>query len=204
MGRVRFFGGKAQGAIYFAGQPSDGDYVTVGSKTYEFDDNAAVTAGRVLVTIGGTAALTAAALITAINANKPSVPVTAVIDNVSNVTVRVAADSRGAEGNIALVKSGANIQVSAATLLYGENAGTQTVHRGEYVVTDQDVLATNVVIFTGLTSPRFPHLYVRKADGTFFETSTGVIAISGEQIRHDFTGGTDLAAGDKIEWMAWE
>lgn len=204
MGRVRFFGVPAQGAVYFSGQPSDGDYVTIGSKTYEFDDNAAVTAGRVAVTIGGSTALTAAALLAAINANKPTVPVTASADPVSNVTVRIKADSRGAAGNIALVKSGANITVSAATLLNGENAGTQTVVRGEYAVTALDVLATSVVIETGLTSPRFVQLYTKKADGTFFETSTGVISVSGSQIRHDFTGATDLEAGDTLVWEAWE
>lgn len=207
MGRIRYLGNVAQGSIHLANNTIvDGDYFTIGSKVYEFDDNAAVTAGRVLITIGGSAAATVTAMVAAINANKPSVPVTASVDPVSTSCCRLKADNRGSAGNIALTENvaDAGFTVSGATLVGGENGGTQTEARGEYTVTAIDVLATSVVIETGLVSPRFPKLYTRKADGTFFETSTGVISISGSQIRHDFTGATDLEAGDKISWEAYE
>lgn len=207
MGRVRFLGAVAQGSFHLANNTIvDGETFSIGGKTYEFDDDASVSGTNVLVTIGGTAALTAAEMITKINANKPTPGVTASIDPVSNVCVRLKADSRGAAGNLALAEavSDAGFTKSGATLVGGENGGTQTEARGEYVVTAIDVLAANVVIETGLATPRFIKLYTRKADGTFFETSTGVITISGSQIRHDFAGATDLEAGDTLSWEAWE
>jgi hypothetical protein len=207
MGRMRYKGNPAQGAIRFGSNTIvDEEYVSIGGKIYEFDDDAAVTSPHVLVTIGGSAAATAANLIAAINANKPSPGVTASADPVEAETVRLVADKVGTAGNLALVEavSDAGITVSGANMTGGENGGSQKVARGEYVVTALDVLAANVVIETGLASPRFIKLYTRKADGTFFETSTGVVTISGSQIRHDFAGGTDLEAGDTLSWEAYE
>lgn len=207
MGRVRFLGAVAQGAFHLANNTIvDGETFSIGGKTYEFDDDASVSGTNVLVTIGGTAALTAAEMVAKINANKPTPGVTASLDPVDSTTVRLKADDRGAAGNLALAEtvSDAGFTKSGATMTGGENGGTQTPSRGEYVVTAIDVLAGSVVIETGLQTPRFPHLYIRKADGTFAENLTGVVSISGSQIRHDFAGATDLEAGDIIEWSCWE
>lgn len=207
MGRVRYLGSVAQGAFHLANNTIvDGETFSIGGKTYEFDDDASVSGTNVLVTIGGSAALTAAAMIAAINANKPTPGVTASADPVDSATVRLKADDRGAAGNLALAEtvSDAGFTKSGATMTGGENGGTQTPSRGEYVVTAIDVLAGSVVIETGLQTPRFPHLYIRKADGTYAENLTGVVSISGSQIRHDFAGATDLEAGDIIEWSCWE
>jgi flagellar hook protein FlgE len=46
------------GSLSFSGQPADGDTVTIGGTTYEFDSGGGVTAGNTAVTIGGTLATT--------------------------------------------------------------------------------------------------------------------------------------------------
>jgi hypothetical protein len=208
MARVRFKGGKAVGAIHLANNTIvDGDFFTIGNKVYEFDDNASVTAGRVAITIGGSAALTRDAIIAAINANKPSKPVTAVIDpkNASGEKINLFADQVGAAGNIVLTENvaDAGFTVRAATLEGGENGGEQTMARGEYTVKTMDVTADNVMIETGLTSPRFAIVQARSSAGVP-KAHTAEISISGSKIRLNFAGATDLAATDVVTWIAWE
>lgn len=58
----------------FTANPADGNTVTINGRTYEFDNNAAITGGNISVTIGGTLATTLANLETAIEANDPKFP----------------------------------------------------------------------------------------------------------------------------------
>lgn len=53
--------------LVFPAQPVDTDTIGIGSDVYEFDDNGAVTPGRIAVTIGLTVAATSANLVHAIN-----------------------------------------------------------------------------------------------------------------------------------------
>jgi flagellar hook protein FlgE len=55
------------GQVNFSGQPADGDTITVGSTTYEFNSAGGVGAGNTAVTIGGSLSATLASLATAIN-----------------------------------------------------------------------------------------------------------------------------------------
>ncbi len=207
MSRVRYFGNHAQGAVRIGdiSKVVDGKTLTIGSKVYEFDNDAAVTEGNVLVDIKGTEALQITELIAKVNANKPSVPVTASVDPVDTKTMRLVADAPGDAGNIALSNdvADASFAVSAATLLGGENAGTQTVARGKYAVTAVDVSSTSIAIETGLVSPRFATIESYTSIGAK-KTSTGLLTVSGTKLLVDFTGGTDHAAGDLIVWSAWE
>jgi flagellar hook protein FlgE len=61
------------GQVSFSAQPADGDTLTIGGVTYEFDSDAAVTAGNTAVTIGGTLATTLANLDTAVTDPRVSV-----------------------------------------------------------------------------------------------------------------------------------
>lgn len=206
MGKQRFLGLKAKGYAYFGGTTFvDGEVCVIGNKTYEFDDDAAVEAGNVLVDIsGGTAAAIAAAFLAAVNANKPTPGVTAVIDPKSNVMVHLVADARGTGGNMAVtedVADAASLVVGA--LIGGESGGTQTEARGAYTVTASDVLADNIMIPTGLTSPRFATVTTRTAAGVE-KAVTAEVTISGGNIRYNFAGATDPVAGDVITWEAWE
>jgi len=56
----------AQGQLNFTGQPADGDTVTIGGTTYEFDSNASVTGGHTAVAIGSSLPLTLTNLATAV------------------------------------------------------------------------------------------------------------------------------------------
>jgi flagellar hook protein FlgE len=56
----------AQGQLGFTGQPADGDTITIGGTTYEFDSNASVTGGNTSVAIGTTLPLTISNLATAV------------------------------------------------------------------------------------------------------------------------------------------
>ena len=208
MGRVRSFGVPAQGAIRLHGDnPADGDTVTIGDKTFEFDDDDAVTEGNILVTIAGSTALSTAALLAAILANPPSPGITAAMDPVDTAKViRLRANAPGAAGNVALSCSMTDVAdtiVSGASLLGGENPGDVTMARGEYTVTALDVAAASVEIPTGLASPRFVQTERYRA-GELLEAVTGVRSVNAGQIRHDFAGATDLAENDVIVWLAFE
>jgi hypothetical protein len=213
MGRVKFLGLRAVGAIRLNANPADGETVTIGpvpavggvtGKRFEFDNNAAVTAGNILVTIGGSAALSAIALRDKINTNKPTpVGITAEIDPVDTSTVRLYADAPGAGGNLALADTGAAIDVSSAVMTGGEGSGNQTLHRGEHVVTALDVAAGNVMIDTGLSGPRFPQVDCFSAAG-LQKALTSLVIVVGSKIQLDFDGATNPVAGDKISWGAYE
>jgi hypothetical protein len=205
-GRFKFKGSKAVGAIHISAQPADTGIVTIGNKVYEFDSNATFTAGRVQVVIGGDAEATAEALIAAINANKPAIPVTAEMDsvNASGYCIRLVADRVGANGNMVLTESATNLTVSGSgTMLGGENAGIQTPARGEYIVEDEDILADCIRIPTGLTSPRFPQASCRTTAGVV-KHPTWQMTVDGGDILLTFAGATDPIAGDIVRWEAYE
>ena len=206
MSRLKYFGRPAQGAIRFGTNTLvNGDTITIGGRVYEFRTSGSATPPNVQVNVGGSAALTAVALRDAINANKPTIGVTATIDPVDTAVVRLKADVAGAAGNLALAEAvaDAGIIVSGANLTQGQNGSARNYHFGTYVVTALDVLATNVVIETGLPAAvEFAQLHIKSATGLFKGTLTGLITKSGAQIRHDFAGATDLVAGDLIEWVA--
>lgn len=213
MGRVKFLGLKAVGAIRLNANPADGETVTVGpvpavggvtGKRFEFDNNALITVGNVSVTIGGTAALSAIALRDAINANQPTpVGVVAELDPIDVQTVRLYGSQPGAAGNLALVGTGAAIDVSGAAMTGGENSGNQTLHRGEHVVTALDVAAGNIMIDTGLAGPRFMQVDCFTATG-LQKLLTSLTTFNGPRIQLDFDGVTNPVAGDKISWTAYE
>lgn len=206
MGRQKYEGVKAQGAIRFGSNVLvNGELFTVGGKNYEFRTSGSAGAGNIQVNVGGTAALTAAALIAAINANKPTVPVTAYIDPIENVTVRLEADFPGTNGNLAMSETvvDAGITISGANMTNGEDAGNQVEARNEYVVTALDVAAGCCMISTGLQTPRFMQLEVRTATG-LQKAITSLCTFDGTRIKVDSDGATNPAAGDKIVWGAWE
>src|SRR5688572_8676587 len=101
--RARFMGRKAQGAIRFGSNTLvNGDTITVGGKVFEFRTSGSATPPNVQVNVAGSAALSAAAFITAFNLNKPAnlnVNITAVVDPVAADVVRLIADKVGALGN---------------------------------------------------------------------------------------------------------
>jgi hypothetical protein len=207
MARVRYLGGIAQGAVRIGDHANlaDGETIEIGDKTYEWDNNASVGAGNVTVTIGADAAGDIVNLRNAINANKPSVPVTAAVDPIDTAVCRINADAQGSAGNLALATDMADADniISGAAMTGGENAGTQTVGRGAYTVTALDVAAGSILIPTGLATPRFFQLDARSSTG-LEKAITSLSVIDGGDIKVDFDGATNPVAGDVIYWDAWE
>lgn len=206
MGRILFNGGRLIGAVQIGnnGALADAMLVTIGDKTYEWDNGGGVTPGNVAVTIGGDAATSAVNLKNAINANKPTTPVTASIDPVNTGTVRLEADANGyPAGGVALTTTmtGANI-ISGAVMTGGENEGNISHARGKHTVTALDVAAGNIMIHTGLVSPDVFLAQCRTAAGAqrFIDS---LVTINGEYLQIDFNAGTDPVAGNVIHWDVW-
>jgi hypothetical protein len=212
MGRQRFFGNKAHGVIYISGTTAydiaDGEVIVIGDKTYEWDvAGDGVTAGNVQVDISGdtSAADAIATLVGVINANKPSIPVTAAIHPGFADCAKVIADNRGAAGNLVFtttMATGTSSITGSGNLQYGENGGSQIEARGTYTVEAEDVLATTICIDTGLASPRFADLTIRTAGVDL--AWDGALTIVGAEIRLDQAGSNDWSAADVITWTAWE
>jgi uncharacterized protein involved in outer membrane biogenesis len=198
---------KAVGAVRIGDHANlaDGETIVIGDKTYEWDDNATVTPGNVGVTIGADAAGDIVNLKAAINANKPSVPVSGEIDPKDTAVLRLTADAQGSAGNLAMSKTMADADniISGAAMTGGENAGTQTVARGKYEVTALDILADNIVIDTALATPRFFQVDVRDTNGVE-KAVTCKTSLSGSLLILDFDGATDPVATDEVFWDAWE
>lgn len=110
----------ASGYLYFSGNPGDGDTVQIAvaggqDVTYEFDNNAAVTPGNILVTIGAGASDTALNLKNAIDANQTDVRA---VRTGAYVDINVQSPS--------LIKAGASITVTEAVAgLDYRNNGSQ-------------------------------------------------------------------------------
>jgi len=108
----------ATGTISLTGNPADTNTVTVsdGVKivTFEFDDNATITAGNVTVTIGASAALTMTALLAAIAASGLRLSWTAGVTTTTNTLFTSTASNVFAVPT--WTKSGANITVAGLTV----------------------------------------------------------------------------------------
>lgn len=204
MGRERFLGTKAQGLIQFGSNTLvDEETITILGKVYEWDDDDAVTAGHVKVTIGGNAAASAAALIAAINANKPTPGVTASADPLDNTKVRLTADARGAGSNGAVTDTVVDAGVTVHDLIGGEAGGTQTMARGAYTVLQDDIDGTkSIEVDSSLMSPRFVIWQCLRSGVPV--TYDGAFTISGAKLRWAQAGSNDMAADDIITWIAWE
>lgn len=208
MGRTRFLGQKAQGAIRVGDFANlvDGELIVIGDMRYEWDDNASVSGTSVTVTIGASDAASIVNLMAAINANPPSVPVEAVVDPKDAKTARLYANGRGAAGNLVFTTTmtdGDNVISGAGLLQYGENGGNQIIHRGSYVVTAIDVSSANIMIETGLATPRFFQVDALSSTG-LQKSLTTLWTITGSRLRGDFDGATDPVAGDVINWQSHE
>lgn len=214
MARVRFLGGTATGAVRIGDNVNlnDAEVISIGNvspggggQTYEWDSGGGVTAGNVAVVIGGSGAGSIVNLRDAINATPPVPGVTAFIDPNDTAVLRIEADDNGVLGNLAFVETMADADntISGATLLDGENSLNQVVFRGTHIVTAEDVLAANIMISTGATTPRFRQVEVYSSTG-LKKAVTSLITVSGTRLRLAFAGGTNPIAGDEVNWLVFE
>lgn len=119
------YGAQASGTITLSGQPSNGDTVTIKGTVVTFVTG---TPSGNQVQIGGSTALTSAALQTFLAASADTNLAANTYNTISLVTT-ITARAYGTAGNsYGLLKSGANIAVSGATLSGGVAQDTLTVN----------------------------------------------------------------------------
>lgn len=114
----------ATGTLTFTGAVSDGETVTIGDDVYEFDTDASVTSGNILVDVSGgaTASDAVTALVAAITASDTQGVGAA--DGTGD-TVDLTADTKGTAANsIATTETCANGSFGAATLENGVDSTT--------------------------------------------------------------------------------
>ncbi|MCE5281953.1 MAG: hypothetical protein LLG93_07600 [Deltaproteobacteria bacterium] len=208
---IQHFGSKAQGAVRVGSNAglADGELVVIGDKTFEWDNNAAVTPGNILVTIGGSEAASITNLIAALTANPPSVPVEAHVDAIDNKVARLVATARGALSNVVFTTTMANpaniIAPTGGNLAGGSNPGRRTIARGSHVVTALDVAAGACSIETSLqNAPTAIQVEVRSAAGLLKAVTSLVTVDAQKRIIVDFDGATNPVAGDVIQYLALE
>lgn len=167
---------KATGTVVFvaSANPADGDTITIGdgtnSTTFEFDNNAAFTAGNVAVLIGATALDTLANLMAA-------VATSGLLVDVANTTVTVpqltlTQRTGGVAGNVAITKTGTDIAVTGFTggtaAVAGSTATVMTVHAkspGTWANGIKVVIKTPSVMFGAPTANFDMDVYVPVQDG---------------------------------------
>lgn len=218
MGRQRYFGNRAHGVIIIeetiaVADVVDGELITIGNKVFEFDSDSSVTGSNVAVDISGTPTAQAvrATLIAAINANKPSIPVTAVVGHTEPANtgvIIVEADAEGDAGNLVFTTTMATGTPASAIdgtglLQGGENGASQKEWRHTRTVEAEDVTAAGMQFDTGLSSPRFAEAHVRTAAGATIAWD-GLLTIDGREVRMDNSGAVDFAAGNVIVLICWE
>lgn len=208
MGLFQFEGAVGHGAVRIGNHAglADAEKIVIGDKSYEWESAGGVTAGAVAVAIGANAAADIQNLVNAINANKPSRPVTAYIDPIDTAVCRFQADDEGDRGNLDFTTTMADpaniIDAVAGKMRGGENAGNQKLHRGKYVVSALDVAAGNLMIPTGHQAPKHMQIDAWSASG-LQKALTTLFTFDGTRIKGDFDGATNPVAGDVIEWQAW-
>lgn len=181
------------------GGVSTGGVALPGStRVYEFDTGGAITAGRVLVTIGGTAALSATALAAAIRANQGTV-VSAVAHAVNTTVVDVAHRVQGGTLSLATASGGRIVVQNNAGQLA---AAAQALYSRRRVVTAEDVTRTRIIVNTGLSAlDSYTVRLVTSATDNTPVAWNGTITATGGVLELSL-GATPFAAGHVVEVMA--
>jgi hypothetical protein len=208
MGRVRDAGNKSYGAVRIGshGDLLDGETITIGDplnggKVFEWDDDAAVTDGNILVDIGANAEAAIDNLKAAINAQLGAL-VVAYDDPVEVETLRIEGANPGNLGNLAFetdMAHASNIIAASGddTLSGGSNDANRARASLEYTVTALDVAAENVMIPTPFEAPVLGAVHVRDGDGVT-QYISDEITVAGTRVQIAKAGATNLAEGDKV------
>lgn len=208
MGRLRDSGNKSFGAVRIGDHANllDEETITIGDpenggKTFEWDDDAAVTEGNVLVDIGADAEEAIDNLKAAINEHLAG-KILAYDDPVETETLRLEGAEAGALGNLAFetdMADSGNIIAATSDLLTG---GTNDENRARtgltYIVTALDVAAENAMIPTPFASPVLGAWRVATVTTDVPKYITDIVKVVGTRVQISKNGATNLAAGDKV------
>lgn len=212
MGRVRDAGNKSYGDVRIGshGDLADEELITIGDplvdgKVFEWDDDVAVTAGRVLVDIGANAAAAVVNLRDAINAQFPG-RLVAYVDPVETETLHIEGADAGAIGNLAFSTTMAHasniIAAVGGALAAGDNDGNRARAAGTKVVSALDVAAENIMIPTPFAAPILGAWRACTSTGVP-KYITDIVKITGTRVQIQKNGATNLAATDKVYLEVW-
>lgn len=211
VGAVENDGVVAEAVLIFSNNPSDGDTIAIGADTYEFDNNASTTGGRIAVTIGATAADTLTTLIGAINNNGTA----SVIADVLGSDLRIrSANTRGgspvgADPSIVLAESitaASNVWVQGnvnLNTLAGQARGVQRTARGQLTVTTAMITSEPFTVGSFSFTPTGFMAHVRSSTGLAKQV-TDLFTISGARLVLNVDGATNVANGDVVSFIVWE
>jgi hypothetical protein len=191
-------GRVATGHIRIATNPNDADTVTMNSRVFEIDTGDGVTAGNVLVTRGGSAALTAVALAAALNRYFAHAYVITV-HGTDTTVIDIAARTPGTALTLATTSGG--------RMVVQDNA--EEVAKGDYQlyllrrsVTAEDDVRDRVRVDTGLSAILEYAYRIRTSATNNTEVAwDGAVTVDGGVVEFDNTGSTDLAAGHIIHLL---
>jgi hypothetical protein len=138
-------------AAFAATQPADATGITINGKTYEFNSTGGVSAGNIEVVVAGTADLTMAALVTAINANDTTVNAT--VDTANDV-VTITSNTQGVP--MTIYNGGTGITSTAYIINH-----TGQIHHN-LVLTDGNVASMAALEVGTATPPKMSYLFAFK------------------------------------------
>jgi hypothetical protein len=197
-----FPGQNAVGVVDFNATAGAADVITINGVEYAEADTADAENG--VFTNGSSAANSATSFAAAVNGDtrgtKP--PVTAVVSTVGD-SVFLIADYPGTEYNY-VVTTDSSSEITVENLKSGRNPGRKKIVAGSYVVTDQDVLADQVMIALPF-APTGKLVNVRTTAGVIDAvTVEATIAATPNRLKINFAGATDPIAGDVIDYIVFE
>jgi hypothetical protein len=216
MGHLADSGNKSYAAVRIGDNANllDGEALTFTrtgtgafTKVLEWDDDAAGTAGAILVDIGADEAGSIENLRDAIN-DAPTLKdyVVAYVDPVDTSLLRIEGKEPGSAGNLGIESTMLDAQNVIAEIDDAFAGGGADASRSraadEYIVTALDVDAQNVMIPTPFQSPKLGRVMVlTSADVPKYVTDK--IKINGTRLQVQKNGATNLAETDRIFWEVW-
>ncbi len=195
-------GRRYSNVLRLASNVADGETVTIGNEVYEIDNNAAVTAGNILVDCSGglTPTLAGAALVATINA-KTQQGITAKAISANEILIATRVGIAGRAIVCAETLAGAN-NAWAAAAMYGGSDVFKGVQLQSRAVNATEV-ALAAMRFAFPFTPVAALVQVRTAAGAP-KAWGGTTTLTGDRVDLANTGSTDLAATDVVTVFAGE
>lgn len=200
--KVANYGRRYSNVLRLASNVADGETVTIAGEVYEIDNNAAITAGNILVDCSGglTPVLAGASLVAAINANT-KLKITAKAISANEILIASRTGKAGRQLACTETLAGAN-NAWAAALMYGGSDVFKAMQIQSRAVNATEV-ALAAMRFAFTFNPVSALVQVRTAAGAP-KAWGGTTTLTGDRVDLANTGSTDLAATDVVTVFAGE
>lgn len=198
-------GRPATGHVRIAVNANDADTLTITAGglavVYEFESAGGVTAGRVPVTIGGSAGATATNLRAAILANQGHL-LNSAVHGTDTTVVDLALITPGGALTLAESTAGARVVVQDNAEELARAQRRPYGHRR--TITAEDVTRGRLRVDTGLASLSYWRMNIlTSATNSVRIAATGAQSASGGVLEMDNAGGTAWSAGNVLDVLAW-